>query len=536
MKRFNSLRPLRLLAAMAVIAAVAAGCVTVDDTMGSNLTPNDQQFKAGYMTLPRTGELNPRKYVETRLYQTDSLRMSQLAYGYIGSQLNDTTGLCHAGFLSQFISYYRVDKGEFGYRPFLDSVVLLLSVGKYGNDTLTPQRFHIYEVTSNDYLTQKPLAPGASERDTAFYMNFDPTPYVSSEPLFSFTFPDGEKTGPATKSVTLDVEPAGKEFVRRLFLEEGEKKGDYSVYEVDNLSDWFATFKGIYIAPAEEQTEAGKGNIYALTLESSGFAVYGRNRAEHDPTLIQDTVGMAFYFYEAEADAGNVSVNVVRHDYAKATSAAAIDLQSAVETNEDRPENGTLYVDAMGGVLSEITFTQEFFDELEAEITAANQKTGQQFRSLAFSQVMMEIYFPGSDYDWEHLPDTEHLIYRMDAAPERLGLYSDFKHLTGISDYAYYYEANYDNVKLAYDGRINRSHGCYSMNVTGYMQQLWTQYMEAKEANGGVADLDAVPLRTIYLGQEAYNLLGQRFTLLQGQADGQNNAPIRFSVAYTLVR
>lgn len=58
----------------AVLAAAAlmtfAGCTKVDDTLGSNLVPDNQQMKVGYTTLgARTlaGKLDAAKYVETRL-------------------------------------------------------------------------------------------------------------------------------------------------------------------------------------------------------------------------------------------------------------------------------------------------------------------------------------------------------------------------------------------------------------------------------------------------------------------------------------
>ena len=88
MKRFNNFR--RLLRAAAVVTVVAAmtfaGCTKVDDTLGSNLVPDNQQMKAGYQTfgaLTLTGDLNPRRYVETRLYQTDSLITSNLSLSLI---------------------------------------------------------------------------------------------------------------------------------------------------------------------------------------------------------------------------------------------------------------------------------------------------------------------------------------------------------------------------------------------------------------------------------------------------------------------
>ena len=296
MKRFNNFR--RLLRAAAVVTVVAAmtfaGCTKVDDTLGSNLVPDNQQMKAGYQTfgaLTLTGDLNPRRYVETRLYQTDSLITSNLSYGYMGSMLSDTFGLRTAGFLTQYIPY-EIDSGYFGFRPILDSAIILLSISSYGSDTLTPQLYNVYEVVSNKYLTEKPVESGKSERDTTFYLNFDPVKagVVGDDVLFTFTFPDGEKTGPATTYATMKPTQKGREFINRLMLQEGTYKGDYSIYSLDSLEQWVAEFKGLYIVPAVDQTSPNKGNIYATSLDASGFAIYGRNRLESDPTLIADTL------------------------------------------------------------------------------------------------------------------------------------------------------------------------------------------------------------------------------------------------------
>lgn len=116
MKRFNNIR--RLLLSAATLAVVGTsmlpGCTSVDDTLGSNLVPDNQQMYAGYVTIPRIDELNPKQYVETRLYQTDSIISSNISYGYFGQQLNDTIGRRTAGFLSQMINYYSVPEGYFG--------------------------------------------------------------------------------------------------------------------------------------------------------------------------------------------------------------------------------------------------------------------------------------------------------------------------------------------------------------------------------------------------------------------------------------
>ena len=556
MKRFNNFR--RMLLPVAALAATIGltlgGCTKVDDTLGGNLIPDNQQMRAGYVQLPRADELNPKKYVETRLFQTDSIVSSNITYGYMGSMLNDTLGHRSAGFLSQMVNYYKVDSGYFGYMPIFDSAQILLKVTSFGRDSVTEQSFAVYEVVSNKYLTEKPIAPNKSQRDSTFYLNFDPVAegvYNPDEPLFTFTLGGEGKYPSTTSAVTLEPTEAGKKYIRRLMLQEGEYAGDYSIYSADSLKYWVEAFKGLYIAPNPEKplTEYGKGTIFATELTYSGLSVYGRNRVKDDPSLIKDTIGMVYYFYEDGAKFGNVSVNNVKHDYEEATIARRINIEEARETAENRPENPLVYVEGMGGVVTEMTFSPEFFAELEAEIAKGNAD-GKNFKTLAFSQVRMSIYFNDSDYEWEKIADGTagdilRMTDQMNAYPARLGMYTNYKTLMPISDYAYVYEQNSgSSVTLAYNGKINRSRGCYVMDITGYMQQLWNSYMEAKaDAGGEVAniDWDKVKNRSVYIGPEAYSLYTTSFGVLQGMPTQAgtaepNNAPIRFSMAYNLIK
>lgn len=554
MKQFNNFRRrlLPVAALAATIGLILQGCTKVDDTLGGNLIPDNQQMKAGFVTLPRADEINPKKYVETRLFQTDSIVSSNITYGYFGSMLNDTLGRRSMGFLSQMVNYYLVDSGYFGYKPIFDSAQIMLKVTSFGRDSLTEQSFAVYEVLSNKYLTDKPIAPNKSERDSTFYLNFDPATegvYNPDEPLFTFSLGGEGKYPSTTTAVTLKPTEAGKKYISRLMLQEGKYAGDYSIYSADSLKYWVEEFRGLYIAPdpAKPLTKYGKGTIFATDLTYSGLSVYGRNRVKDDPSLIKDTIGMVYYFYEDGAGFGNVSVNNVKRDYTEATIADKIDIEQAKETATTRLENPRLYVEGMGGVVTEMTFTPEFFAELEAEITKGN-KDGKDFKTLAFSQVRMSVYFDDSDYEWEKIADGTagnivRLTDQMNAYPSRLGMYTNYKKLTPISDYAYVYEQNY-STELAYYGKINRSRGCYVMDITGYMQQLWNSYMQAKADAGGVVeniDWSKVTNLSVYIGPEAYSLYTTTFGVLQGMsteagATVSNNAPIRFTMAYNLIK
>ena len=347
----------------------------------------------------------------------------------------------------------------------------------------------------------------------------------------------------------------GRAFVRRLMLQEGKYKDDYSVYSLDSIEQFIEEFKGLYIIPKEDATSGGA--VYTTKLESTGLSIYGRNRLESDPTLIKDTIGLVFYFYDEQSKAGNLSVNTIRRDYSKATVSGdlRINLDDAVETNEARPENRRIFVDGMGGVLSELTFTEEFFKELEAVRQRENELAQRKdpalwYTNMGVSQAKMSIYFTDSDYDWQSIPNLSSLIDEMDRSMERLGSYTNFKKLSGISDYAYAYEQQYSST-LSYGGYINRSRGCYVLDISAHLQELWNSYMKEKkrlgferlsydeltsEENWSRIDWDNIEKRSFYIGPEAYSLFTPTHAVIQGENDGQNTAPIRLDLTYTMLK
>ena len=572
MKRFNNFCRLSVRNLCGVLAgALALGsCTSVDDTLGGNLIPDNQQMRAGFITIDG---LNPKKYVETRLFQTDSIVSSNISYGYFGMQVNDSIGERKAGFLSQMVSYYAVPEDYFGYMPIFDSAQLLLSITAFGADTLTEQHFAVYEILSNDYITNR------ESSDTTFYLGFQPdkqTVNTDEEPLFRFTLGGEGKYPSTTTAVTMTPTESGKKYIRRLMLQEGTYKDKYSIYSADSLEYFIEEFPGLYITPdpaypvTKEGTNAG--TIYATSLDASGLSIFGRNRVESDPSLIKDTIGMVLYFYDSYVEHGNVSVNSIEHDYSQIQVPELkfdqkTDAQEPASDEADTRKPVTQFrVEGLGGAITEMTFTPGFFATLEEKIAEENAKDGKDFQTLAFSQARMSVYFTGSSYDWGSLDpnpgDGEtgsplmSLIKEMDAAPNRLGLYTNYKSLTPISDYAYTYEQNYSTT-LAYGGYVNRSRGCYVINITGYLQQLWNNYIKAKTAAGAeypdpedpdfdakyavwekAIDWDGIKYRTVYIAPEAYSVYTNSFGVLQGASTDEKSleCPIRFDLAYNLIK
>ena len=359
-------------------------------------------------------------------------------------------------------------------------------------------------------------------------MNFHAMPELD----WVYTFPDGTTTGPATTAVTLEPTPAGLDYVKELMMQEGKYKNDSTVYTNDSL--WVNYFCGLAILPLDFNGTTGA--TFATTLAESGMMLYGRNRDSVDATLIRDTLQTLFYFYDEYATTyGNVSVNTVER-----TNTRYIDYDAIVE----KPGGGTVepqqpfelgYVEGMGGALVELTLTDEFLSVL-GELQAEQEDEG--YRTVAINQALLSIYVDGvTDGGWEQ-GFSQKVIERFDASISRLGLYTDFKTLTPVSDYAYDYEQQYE-VTLPYGGYLNRSLGCYTLNISSHIQRLWRAYQEAPiDPETGERQYTEAQKRmmTLYLAPGATDLFTFNRIALQGGIKAGENAPIHMELTYTLIK
>ena len=188
-----------------------AGCTEVDDTLGYELVPGNQQMEMRLHSI--------RKGFDARMFMSDSVKSSNLSYGYFGTTKSDTFGMRKVGFLTQYLWASITDRIHwYGYRPIFDSMQLLVSVSSYAGDTIEPQRFGVYRILNNDYLKNND-GNGNGTADTTFFTNFDPVKagcVDENRPLFTFTFPDGKTTGPATTAITMEPTPDGLEYVKEL--------------------------------------------------------------------------------------------------------------------------------------------------------------------------------------------------------------------------------------------------------------------------------------------------------------------------------
>lgn len=570
------LSALRLLV-LAAVALFSVGCsADVDSELGYDIIPDHQKmemrhlkFKGGKVIVFNGAASSEDKSVyteregkffRTSLYHTDSLLSSNVLNGYIGVEHNDTFGMRSSALASSMIFMNSVDKETgFGYKPIFDTLSLILTINDYGVDTLTPVKYEIYE------LTKPLLGSVVNAADTSAYSNCNMEgAYDPSKPLFTFTFPDGEKTGPTTRTIDLtpvDMSRHGQtwDFVRRIMLIPNDydtnKEWDGYARDVDSLysseKKWQEHFHGVYIKPVLESVDASKrGALYSFDLKSSGLQLMGRNRNPKDPTLIKDTIGANYYFYDetldgytdeygnfidGPEDVKNISVNSIKHDYTGSLlgnlNIAAYDKDGKKLPNSSRDEVAECYVEGFAGVATEIYFTDEFLAELKRASYQDPDKSDTKYRAVGINQCRLYVYLKGADYNWDENINNAHLLTPlMDNSISRLGSYIGYSKLNCIADYDPEYETNSGSA-LAYGGHLNRTRGCYEMDITGFMQRLYN-YVNSLEK---LEDYDeTVTPRAIYLGPEAISPYTFKHTELQGSSS--TKAPIHLEMTYTMVK
>ena len=531
--------------ALLLMALSAVGCATeVDYAMGEEFVPSQQQMELKRRIYEGGVYRDNGSEVEcplttTRLYHTDSIRSSNIKYGYFGSENSEEFGNRRAGFMSQMIFSLSLPEGRgWGYRPIYDSMLLSLYITDFKGDTTKRYRFNVYEITSNDYLSDSLTDNGA------YYINFEPADYISKEPIFTFEFPNqekgayvGDKSDPQPSNVRLESTAATEAYIKRLMLLTDKSGNPISdtlaldhdgIYETGNEEAFLEYIKGIYIAPAEET----EGIMFATELENTALLLYTRSRYEEDPTIIRDTTYMVYNLYldptTYDLPSENISINSVKHDFS-----------ATLEANLQKEQLATCYVDGMGGVVTEVEFTDEFIQSLADIVYQAGEGA-----VVSVNNATMSVYLEGADYDFNKVQvDPGFITPLLNSSMIRMGCYTDYIGLEGVTDYVYTIETSSN--PLVYDGYLNRSLACYKMNISLYIQSLMKVASEYTDSSGKVdfesfaQDSDYNKLRKFYLAPAAYSLYGfnrQAIYGMDGEVDGERAvAPIKLDLTYTIV-
>jgi hypothetical protein len=138
----------------------------------------------------------------------------------------------------------------------------------------------------------------------------------------------------------------------------------------------------------------------------------------------------------------------------------------------------------------------------------------------------------------------------LDASMTRMGMYARYggyedeyeKDIIAIADYLYTQESSSSSVP--YDGYLNRSLGCYRMDISSFMQSLIAAAMSTTDENGKVdvskfeTDEDLRRSRRIFVGPAADAMFGfNRQMIVGGDASSADATlpTITLELVYTIV-
>lgn len=421
-----ALLPLKVLFASLFACAAMTSCTEVDDMLGQNLIPEDQDM------VIKIGTIDSK--INTFLTRTDSIPASNIGRAFFGQQSSPVFGKTKTGALIQYANYGMKDEYFFGYKPIADSAAMVIYVTAYG-----PGKSDV-EQTFNIYPVKKEM-----KQDSVYYPDIDVTNIVDfSEPLFTFKH-KGKQTGEFTKMLTATT--AGKAFLQSIVDYE-----DTSIFKSDTM--FRKVFKGFYIRAANDSPE--DANIFSVDLQNdyTYFMLFGHNfnKDSLPKEVVKDTIYQQFYMADGSSKyiSGNLSLNKITHDYA----GSSIDPAKFNDTLSSDPSQARAFVQCLVGATTYLNFTDEFISSLKALV----DKT-QGYNEIAVNKAMLVLKL--SDVGVPYL----------NAAPNRLGMYFKYKgsNPTPIYDYQYNLESQY---AIPYGGYLNRSHGEYTMDITLYVQKL----------------------------------------------------------------
>lgn len=291
------------------------------------LTGCEEQSSIGVEVLPAGDLISIRNTTEdTRSYthSEDSIRTDEPRRSLLGSFVDSLFGITTINFAAQFRLY---DFPDFGKNPEVDSVKLYLYYRIIYGDTITKQKFSVYELES-------PL-----DVDSKYTQDVD---------LKSMAYDDLIGEYEYTPRVRLDSATADT-FYQLINIpidnSLGQKLIDADSLDMVNNDVFLEYFKGLYIETEKLTTQGGA--ILSLeavqqgTFNGSALAVFYHNDSIKSVAGGDSSMIMPYIISQYSA-----RVNHIDHDY---TQAPFYD-----HLNSETIQDSLIYVQATGGLKSKI--------------------------------------------------------------------------------------------------------------------------------------------------------------------------------------
>jgi hypothetical protein len=292
----------------------------------------------GMELLPTSDLIEVKNLVEKNsissfTYTEGPIRTDEPSKSLLGSFYDPVFGKTTINFAAQF----RIqDYPAFGTNPVVDSVRLYMYYRLMYGDTITPQKFRVYELA--EPLITDSIGTSGGSFDYPYYQDVD---------LKSMAF--DQFLGETDYIPVVSLDSASQDTFYQLItipidISLGQKLVNADSLQMLNNDVFLKYFKGLYIE-AEEQNTIGGSILTLESVSSSSFpgaflAVYynnDENKAEDVPdTLLNPYVITRF----------SARVNSIEHDYSGTPFEANL--------NVDSGNDSLIYVQATGGLKSKI--------------------------------------------------------------------------------------------------------------------------------------------------------------------------------------
>lgn len=560
-----------LLFSALVIGAI--GCTDHNDNIGDDYLRDDQETLIKYELFSKAQTPDGVDIFSFSKYENEDFEICNLSYGTTGGQYKENFGVRTSGFFSQFTPMYTLDDDEdFGTDPLIHSVLIYLPAAEFSGDTTIINKYKVYRVLNDDFIddfiddddylsmTGEDAASLFASDKLANTENFEHVftfqfpdqanyVYTTSEALYLDYYDDAEDDG-------TEVTQAGIELIQQLILKEvdGRTKIDYTYYDFDNHDDFIDEFKGFYIEWVGATDKDGneiditaattdKGATYSHLLSSCGFGItcyqdyddwYTAEETDDGDTSSISLTAMVFSFEDSYSEYGGNSINYIAR---------------TEDTTNPADNYNNIYVEPLGGRVTEMRIKKSFFEYMDSMIDKANEdEENTDYINIYFNKACIKGYIPMmTGYDMAtSATDIKTMTTEMNTMPSRIGMYLVYSHtydddgyseLETIYDYDTVSESYYGTTSV-YDGYINRSMGYYEMNLQHQLQIMWAEWHALSEdekeslTDGDLNDLD---WNKIYIAPTTSNLATVKYATIQGLSDSETNgAPLLLEVIYTL--
>ncbi len=388
----------------------------------------------------------------------DSLITSRWEEQYLGSMISPEFGRTQCDLVSEYLFNGFHSDSMWGDNPTIDSVVLMMTINSTIGDTNYVHTISMYDL--------KQSLPDTN----VFAANFDISGYVDSEPIATFS---GKSNQQYIKA--------------HLPKSYGERYLDTTgrIYLDDEL--FYKKFPGSYFKVALNNNE---GSILELDMTNTQVVIFYHNQNKPTP----DTSNLILSYTNDVLYAPSNGFTIINHDYSLADPIKGIDASTINDTINSQKKT---YVQGMCGLMTRIEIPQEQIDKIKNKVKA-----------LGYSNIVINnavLLTPLLN------PST----YSMNISLPRLGMYYNYQMQQLIPDYNPYVED--DSYELPYGGYLNRAFKGYKMDITTYVQ-----YLFSGKTNQNKTDL------ACSIGFEEYPT--------GCFLDNGTSEPMKLSITYTMIK